>query len=102
LRLTSVTELDVAAPDEEIRTFVCGCIAHVLPMLRPAYAEILREVDLEDVPLGEFAKRHKVTPGNAAVRVHRARAALKRELIRVCGACTIHACLNCCCKAHAA
>jgi RNA polymerase sigma factor (sigma-70 family) len=98
----SVTELDVAVPDEETRTFVCGCIAHVLPMLKPAYAEILREVDLEDVPLGEFAKRHKVTPGNAAVRVHRARAALKRELIRVCGACTIHACLNCCCKGQAA
>ena len=99
---SSVTDLDVAAENEETRTFVCGCIAHVLPMLKPAYAEILREVDLEDLPLGEFAKRHGVTPGNAAVRVHRARAALKRELIRVCGACTIHACLNCCCKAAAA
>jgi RNA polymerase sigma factor (sigma-70 family) len=87
-----------AAPDAETRTFLCGCIAFVLPTLKPAYAEILREVDLEERPLTEFAAKHSLTAGNAAVRAHRARAALKRELVRVCGACSIHACLDCCCK----
>lgn len=101
----SASELDIAgvsAQDAATRTFICGCIAHVLPMLNPAYAEILREVDLEEEPLSAFAKRHQLTAGNAAVRAHRARAALRRELVRVCGACSIHACLDCCCKASAA
>lgn len=88
-------------PDADTRTFLCGCIAFVLPTLKPAYAEILREVDLEERSLADFAARHHVTTGNAAVRAHRARAALKRELVRVCGACSIHACLDCRCKKQA-
>ena len=91
----------LAAPDAAARKFICGCIAHVLPTLKPAYAEILREVDLDEESLVSFAKKHALTAGNAAVRAHRARAALRRELARVCGACSIHACLDCCCKAPA-
>jgi RNA polymerase sigma factor (sigma-70 family) len=97
--------LDIAegsVTDASTRTFICGCIQYVLPTLKLAYAEILREVDLEEASLISFAKKHELTPGNAAVRAHRARAALKRELARVCGACSIHACLDCCCKAPAA
>jgi RNA polymerase sigma factor (sigma-70 family) len=90
---------EAAAPDASTRTFICGCIEHVLPTLKPAYSEILREVDLDEASLGDFARRHQLTPGNAAVRAHRARAALRRELARVCGACSIHACLDCRCKA---
>ena len=93
---------ELAAPDASTRTFICGCIAHVLPTLKPAYAEILREVDLEEESLSVFAKKHELTAGNAAVRAHRARAALRRELARVCGACSIHTCLDCCCKAPVA
>jgi RNA polymerase sigma factor (sigma-70 family) len=87
-----------AALDASTRKFICGCIAYVLPTLKPAYAEILREVDLEEESLSAFAKKHELTAGNAAVRAHRARTALRRELARVCGACSIHACLDCCCK----
>jgi RNA polymerase sigma-70 factor (ECF subfamily) len=82
----------------ETHDLVCHCIAYVLPSLRPAYAEILREVDLAEEPLSAYAARHNLTPGNAAVRAHRARAALKRELARTCGACAEHRCLNCDCK----
>jgi RNA polymerase sigma-70 factor (ECF subfamily) len=77
---------------------VCGCIEKLLPTLKESYAEVLREVDLGGRPLAEFASRHKLTPGNAAVRSHRARAALKQELIRTCGVCSYHACLDCSCK----
>jgi len=82
----------------ETHDLVCHCIEYVLPSLRPAYAEILREVDLAEEPLSAYATRHHLTPGNAAVRAHRARAALKRELARTCGACAEHKCLNCDCK----
>ncbi len=90
--------IEPSTPPESARTFICGCIEHVLPTLRPAYAEVLREVDLAEEPLNDFASRHQLTPGNAAVRAHRARAALRRELARTCGACSLHACLDCVCK----
>jgi RNA polymerase sigma-70 factor (ECF subfamily) len=83
---------------EITRGIVCGCIEKLLPTLKPSYAEILREVDLGDRPLVDFAAAHKLKPGNAAVRAHRARAALKQELIRTCGVCSEHACLDCRCK----
>lgn len=86
------------AVPEEARQFVCGCIERVLPQLRPAYAEVLRAVDLEEQPLTEFARRHELTPGNAAVRAHRARTALRTALAKFCGACSLHACLDCVCK----
>lgn len=84
--------------DPSTRGFVCGCIEYVLPLLRPAYAELLREVDLNEMPLANFAERHHVTLGNAAVRAHRARAALRKQLALTCGLCSIHACLDCNCK----
>ena len=83
---------------EPDRRFICGCIEHVLPSLRPTYAELLREVDLDEQPLTAYAKRHRLTASNAAVRAHRARAALRKALAQTCGACTIHACLDCVCK----
>ena len=92
------TDGEPVVAEQAARTFICGCIEHVLPTLRPAYAELLREVDLAERPLAEFAAAHKLTAGNASVRAHRARAALKRELARTCGACSLHACLDCVCK----
>jgi len=83
---------------EVTRRIVCGCIEKLLPMLKSSYAEVLREVDLGGRSLAEFASQHKLTPGNAAVRAHRARAALKQELINTCGVCSFHACLDCNCK----
>jgi RNA polymerase sigma-70 factor (ECF subfamily) len=83
---------------EDTHGIVCGCIEKLIPTLKPSYAEILHEVDLGGRSLVEFASRHKLTPGNAGVRAHRARAALKQELLRVCGVCSEHACLNCICK----
>jgi RNA polymerase sigma factor (sigma-70 family) len=88
----------VATTSRETHDLVCHCIGYVLPSLRPAYAEVLREVDLNEEPLSAYAARHQLTPGNAAVRAHRARAALKRELARTCGACAEHKCMNCDCR----
>ena len=98
LGLTGPNATEPSTADPSTLTFVCGCIGHVLPNLRPAYSEILREVDLADAPLADYARNHNLTPGNAAVRAHRARAALRRELARSCGACSLHACLDCVCK----
>jgi RNA polymerase sigma-70 factor (ECF subfamily) len=97
-------ELDQANTDfshEITQGIVCGCIEKLLPTLKPSYAAVLREVDLGGRSLADFASQHKLTSGNAAVRAHRARAALKQELIRTCGVCSYHACLDCTCKTNA-
>jgi RNA polymerase sigma-70 factor (ECF subfamily) len=84
-------------PSDPLQDIVCRCVAKVLPMLTPSYAEILRQVDLDEQSLTEFAARHGITKANATVRVHRARKALKQRLIDTCGACAIHKCLHCNC-----
>jgi RNA polymerase sigma-70 factor (ECF subfamily) len=86
-----------AAPDQQIEEIVCGCIDEVLPTLKPSYREILRTVDLSGQSLETFATSAGITAGNAAVRIHRARQALKKQLISVCGACAKLACINCNC-----
>ena len=49
----------------------------VLPAIKPQYSEIIRGVDLAENTLETFAKSAGITPGNATVRVHRARQAPK-------------------------
>ena len=82
----------------ELRDAVCECLSVAIEGLAPSYAEVLREVDLGEEPLAHFAKRHNLTQNNATVRVHRARAALRKQLIRCCGACAEHHCEACDCR----
>jgi RNA polymerase sigma factor (sigma-70 family) len=84
-------------PDASTNQIVCQCIDGVLATLKPAYSQILREVDLADASLESFAKRSGITPGNAAVRAHRARQALKKQLIQTCRTCAKHGCIDCTC-----
>jgi RNA polymerase sigma-70 factor (ECF subfamily) len=86
-----------AAPDPQTQEIVCGCINHVLPTIKRSYSEILRSIDLAGESLQAFAAKAGITTGNAAVRIHRARHALKKELIRVCSICAKSACTNCTC-----
>src|SRR5215471_6898450 len=85
------------APDPQTESIVCGCIDQMLPTIKPSYREILRSVDLAGQSLETFATKTGITAGNAAVRIHRARQALKKELIRVCSACAKLACADCTC-----
>ena len=84
-------------PDDLTRDIVCQCIAGVLPSLKPNYADILRNVDLEESSLADFATGNDISVPNATVRIHRARQALKKALVATCGSCSAHGCLNCNC-----
>ncbi|HEY5955696.1 MAG TPA: sigma-70 family RNA polymerase sigma factor [Polyangiaceae bacterium] len=84
--------------DEELQNQVCACIEQLLPNLKPEYTEILRRVDLEQVPLANAAALLGITTNNATVRLHRARQALKQQLLRSCGTCATHGCLDCSCS----
>jgi DNA-directed RNA polymerase specialized sigma24 family protein len=77
---------------------ICGCLAGVVKDLKPEYAEVIQAVDLGEQPLNEFAKQRGLSGSNAGVRAHRARAALRKQLIKTCGSCAEHGCLDCNCK----
>jgi len=88
-------------PSHEIRDEVCACLTRVMDSMNPDYARLLRAVDLGEQPLQEFAEERGISASNARVRAHRARTALRKELIRTCGACAEHACVDCTCRRSA-
>lgn len=87
------------AEDEPLREEVCRCLHGLVPLLKPEYAAMVRRVDLDGAPLQEVARDLGITPNNAGVRLHRARAALRKQLQAACGTCTEHGCLECTCGA---
>lgn len=89
---------DVQEPEAELRREICQCVSGLLETLKPEYREALRIVDLEEGKLKDLAQQSGITADNAAVRVHRARAALRRRIEQACGTCSVHGCLDCSCK----
>jgi RNA polymerase sigma factor (sigma-70 family) len=85
--------------DPALDAAVCECVHGLIPTLKPDYADVLRAVEIEGQGVADVARRLGITPGNAAVRLHRARLALKSRLEASCGSCTDHGCLDCTCKA---
>ena len=90
--------LDAEQEDGPLKATVCGCVGALIPALKPEYADVVRRVDLEGVSVHEVALSSGITPNNASVRLHRARAALRKQLELTCGACTEHGCLDCTCS----
>lgn len=89
-------DLDETSP-EEIAT--CGCSLGLLEKIRPEYASMLRRVALDDEPIVDVAAGLGLTVNNATVRLHRARKALRAELLIACGTSSARACLDCSCDA---
>jgi RNA polymerase sigma factor (sigma-70 family) len=96
-RFATETELEGDLHDQELEALVCGCVVSLLDTLKPEYGAAIRRVDLEGVSVRAFAEEAGITPGNAGVRLHRAREALGKQLVRCCGACLEHGCLDCQC-----
>lgn len=75
----------------------CRCVTPVLSSLRPGHAAALRAVDRDGRNPADVAREQGVSPGNLAVRLHRARAALKKRVLATCGDCARHGCGDCDC-----
>ncbi|HMF64862.1 MAG TPA: sigma-70 family RNA polymerase sigma factor [Edaphobacter sp.] len=84
-------------PNMATHEIVCQCIGKVIEHLKPSYRQIIRDIDLAEQSLDTFAKAEGITTGNATVRLHRARQALRKQLISTCNICAEHACLDCTC-----
>ena len=84
-------------PPPDVRDATCRCIGAVAETLKPEYADALRSIEIDDVPVVEFAASRGISPNNAAVRVMRARKALRARVEVACGACAAHGCVDCTC-----
>jgi RNA polymerase sigma factor (sigma-70 family) len=100
-RLAAVArELDAAeAPAADDRVAICQCVTRLVDTLKPEYAAAIRRVELDGIAVKAFAEEIDVTANNAAVRLFRARKALRAQLGRNCGTCAEHGCVDCSCGA---
>jgi RNA polymerase sigma factor (sigma-70 family) len=87
-------------PSSELEVEICACVSRLASTLKPEYAEALEAIEVAGTPVKAFAERKGLSPSNAAVRVFRARVALKKQVTQSCGTCAEHGCLNCTCKAQ--
>ncbi len=87
-------------PDSALAREICACITRLAGTLKPEYAEALSAIEVQGTPVKTFAVEQGLSASNAAVRVFRAREALKRRVVESCGVCAEHGCRDCSCRAH--
>lgn len=90
-------ELEVAS-DPELQEVACRCVLALADTLKPEYAAAIRRIDVDGLPVKDFAAENGLTASNAGVRVFRAREALRKQVARACGTCAEHGCVDCCCR----
>jgi RNA polymerase sigma factor (sigma-70 family) len=92
---------DKVQADPELRSAVCQCVNRLADTLKPAYAEALKRIEVDGVSVKDYADEAGISASNAAVRVFRAREALRGQVVRSCGTCAEHGCLDCTCGSPA-
>lgn len=85
-------------PAPDVRDAVCRCVGELAQTLKPEYAHALQRVEVDGVAVKDYAEEIGATSNNAAVRVFRAREALRKQVVQACGACATHGCIDCTCK----
>lgn len=85
-------------PSTDMETEICACVSRLAATLKPEYAEALQAIEVTGTPVKAYAEQKGLSSSNAAVRVFRAREALKKRVIESCGTCAEHGCVNCTCK----
>lgn len=101
LEALAVELKDAVEPPPELRDAICSCVSEIAATLKPEYAEAIRRVDLDETPVQTFATEAGITANNAAVRVFRAREALRKQVKAACGTCAEHGCAECTCGGKA-
>lgn len=85
-------------PDTEEERVACGCVATLIPTLKPDYAELIRRLDLGGETPEQVGAALGMTANNLRVRHHRARQQLRERLEQTCRMCAKHGCLDCSCQ----
>lgn len=76
--------------ETDVQWLICQCLETALAAVKTEYADIVRRVDLEEIPLRQVALDLGIRPNTAAVRLHRGRRAVVRALRRLCRFCRLH------------
>jgi RNA polymerase sigma-70 factor (ECF subfamily) len=84
-------------PPESWRAEACRCVLRLATTLKPEYARALQRIEVDGLAVHEFAQEAGISRQNAAVRVFRAREALRRQIALSCRTCADHGCLDCVC-----
>ncbi len=92
---------DKVEADAELHAAVCQCVGRLADTLKPAYADALKRIEVDGLSVKDYAQEAGISPSNAAVRVFRAREALRGQVSRSCGTCAEHGCLDCTCASSA-
>lgn len=82
---------------DELVAAACACISRLAATLKPEYADALRRIEVDQVPVKDYADAVGISASNAGVRIFRAREALRKQVARSCGTCAEHGCLDCSC-----
>jgi RNA polymerase sigma factor (sigma-70 family) len=85
-------------PGTEMTAEICACVSRLAATLKPEYGEALQAVEVAGIPVKTFAQQKGLSSNNAAVRVFRAREALKKRVTESCGTCAEHGCVDCTCR----
>ena len=97
-RLEAIAADVTDTPDGELQGVVCKCVGELADTLKPEFASALRRIELDGLSMKDYAQEAGISSNNAAVRVHRAREALRKQVSRACGTCADHGCLDCTCE----
>lgn len=90
-------ELEASEPSPDVTNEVCRCVSGITETLKPEYRQALHTIDIGEGRLADLAAQAGITQENAAMRIHRARRALRVQVAATCGICSEHGCLNCSC-----
>ncbi len=92
-------EADVAQPAVTAaeQGELCKCSVSLAQQLKPVYSSVLALVDTGNATVSEAARVLGISANNAAVRLHRARAALRDAMRQHCGVASVEDCDDCRC-----
>lgn len=85
-------------PNECAVASVCRCVTRIAASLKPEYAEALQRIEVDGEAVRDFAVERGISSSNAAVRIFRAREALRRGVVATCGECAKGGCVDCTCS----
>ncbi|MGZ7041774.1 MAG: RNA polymerase sigma factor [Thermoanaerobaculia bacterium] len=89
---------NATSPPPKVADEICACVSELAATLKPEYALAIQRVDVDELPVHGFAAETGITANNAAVRLSRAREALRKQVKASCGTCAEHGCVECNCK----
>jgi RNA polymerase sigma-70 factor (ECF subfamily) len=90
-----------APPPAALAPTTCACVGRLAATMKPEYAAALQRVTVAGQSVKDFAATEGITANNAAVRVFRAREALRSRVRACCGSCADDGCADCTCAPSA-